>query len=132
MIICREIKHCESRKNVDDSGELYWTMKAVNKPSIQSRWQYNIYGNNVHPPFQQADPGEIFEYPNIRKSTNIYFKVRNWRQRPNEMLKKKSAHSESAVISQFATIVHSKLKPVSKCVRVSSTLHYYHPVDLIL
>lgn len=130
--ICRKINYCPSQKNVDDCDELYWTMKNVGKPSVQSRWQYNIYGNNTRPQCKRVDLGNIFEYPSPRKSPDICFKVRNWRQRPNATLKKKSTHSEPAIVSQFAAYVHAKLKPISKCVRVSSKLHYYHPVDLIL
>lgn len=131
IAICRVTKRCESRKNIDDSSELYWTIKTVGKPSIQSRWQYNIHGNNLRSQSKRANLGKIFEYSTARKNSNICFKVRNWRQRPNEMLKKKVTHDEP-VVSQFASFVHTKLKPVSKCVRVPSTLYYYHPVELIL
>jgi len=130
-IIRKRIRHSQCTSNNDETSELYWTMKN-SKPSIQSRWQYNIYGN-PSPQLKRTNLECIFDYPvKAQKKNTISIQVRNWRQRPCLKSKKNLQLTEKAAVSKFATFSYAKLKPVSKCVIVPSALHFYHPHKLIL
>ncbi|KAI9558653.1 hypothetical protein GHT06_015442 [Daphnia sinensis] len=131
--LCRQVQRGRSEKVGDSCNELYWTLKTLHKPLPQSKWRYNLY-DKPHLPAMPIDLMDVFDYSerNHLRMANITFRVRNWKQRPMHLLKKKVPQCPSASFSNFALLANSKFKCISKCYLINSTLLFNCPVDLIL
>lgn len=121
----------------DKNNELYWTIKSRRKPSPKSKWQYNLQGTSNKTSAKSNKPldlKEVFDYSeqNSCRTSEIVFRVRNWRQRSSSSLKKKRLDSLDKSASKFAIMSNSKFKKTSKCFLVSSVLQFNDPLAMIL
>ncbi len=131
--ICRQVQRDRVEKADDSCNELYWTMKSLHRPSPREKWQYQLHGKLPSPP-NPIDLTDVFDYSdrNPLRTADITFRVRNWKQRPMQLLKKKVPAYVNGTPSNFAIFSNSKFKCFSKCFLANSVLHFYCPVDLIL
>lgn len=102
--------------------EFYWTIRSVHRPKPQLKWRYNNHGNNLTS--KPVDLLNIFDYSdrNPHRAAAIQFKVRNWKQRPMQILKRKAPVVPLPAISNFAYLSNTKLRPFSKCYIVQTKL----------
>jgi hypothetical protein len=131
--LCQQLQRDRVEKVGDSCNELYWTLKTLHKPLPQSKWKYNLIGKS-HEPTVPIDLFDVFDYSdrNPLRTANINFRVRNWKQRPVQLLKKKVSPCVNRSSSNFAILSNSKFKCFSKCFLGNSVLCLYNPVDLIL
>lgn len=131
--LCQQLQRDRAQKAADSCNEFYWTLKTLHKPSPQSKWRYNLNGI-PHEPSVPIDLFDVFDDSdrNPLRIANINILVRNWKQRPVQLLKRKVSSCVERSPSNFAILSNSKFKFVSKCFLANSTLFFYNPVDLIL
>lgn len=133
LSLCQQVQRDRAEKVGDSCDEFYWTLKTLHKPVPQSKWRYNLNGKPHDPPVP-IDLFDVFDYSdrNPLRMANINLRVRNWKQRPVQLLKKKVSPCVKGSPSNFAILSNSKFKCFSKCFLANSTLFFYNPVDLIL
>ena len=134
QLICRQFHRPE--KMVEACNELYWiTQKSRHKPDKKSKWQY-LHPRNAHPhPLpKKYDLNNVFDCSERNRfKPGITFNVRNWKQRPSQLLKKKMPSQQRPVsTSSFAALSCIKLKVFSKTFFCSPLLNASDPVELIL
>lgn len=134
--LCQQIQKRRVKQVGDVSNELYWTIKSMRKPSPKSKWQYNLHGTHVQTSTRpkRLDLNEVFDRTeqNSGRTVEVMFRVRNWRQRPASLLRKKKPECDSQPPSNFAMLSSSNLKPTSKCFLVKSVLQFNDFVAMIL
>lgn len=133
LSICLRVQRERAGKVGDSCNEFYWTLKALHKPLPKSKWQYNQLGKPSNPS-KTIDLTDVFDYSerNPLRSADINIRVRNWKQHPTQLLKKRVPPHVHQSSSNFAIICNSKLKCFSKCFLRNSELYFYNPVDMIL
>lgn len=129
----RQVQRERAEKAGDTCNELYWTIKSLHRPLPRSKWQYNQHGK-PHTPPKAIDLTDVFDYSdrNHLRSAEITFRVRNWKQRPMQALRKKMPPNVNGSSSNFAILSNYKFKSFSKCFLPNSSLRFYNPVDMIL
>lgn len=120
-------------KPTDTSNELYWTIKPKRRPIPREKWQFG--GNECYSSFSRAAHlADVFDYSatTCLRSERITFRIRNWKQKPTQSLKKKTCSSFFGLASEFSLLSRSSLRPISKCFLSHSTSSIYNPSLVIL
>ena len=131
--LCRQVQRDRVEEAGDSCNELYWTMKSLHRPSPQEKWKYQLHGKPHSQP-KPIDLMDVFDYSerNRLRTAGVTFRVRNWKQRPMQLLKKKVPSHVNGTPSNFAILSNFKFKCFSKCFLANSVLRFNCPVDLIL
>lgn len=119
--------------HTDTTNEMYWTIKPKRRPTSREKWQFSR--SECYSSFAQTyNLAEIFDYPNTTnvRSERITFRIRNWKQKPMQSLKKKTYTNSFMLASNFSLFCKTNLKPFSKCLFSHSASFFCNPVEVIL
>lgn len=132
--LCQQVLRGRHEQSGELCNELYWTMKTLRKPVPRTKWQYNKNEKPVHIQRKSIDLADVFDYPNKNgfRVPSINIRVRNWKQRPVQLLKKRVPMRVGGLPSSFALLSNAKFKPFSKCFLANTVLQFHCSTDMIL
>lgn len=128
-----KLQKSRSRYSGDASNDLYWAIKAKRRPTSREKWQY-CPTENYSSFTQSCSLGDVFDYPRMTslRSERITFRIRNWKAKPVQSLKKRSFDNSFKLASDFSLLSKKNLKPFSKCLLSHSASSVSNPVETIL
>lgn len=132
--IYRQVQADRREKMGETYNELYWTVKCRHKVDKGSKWQYVHMRSAQHASSKKTELKDVFELHRKTHENGISFHVRNWKQRPTQLLRKKTLTSpkQGRLPSTFAKLSYTNLKVFSKTFSRTTSLPFYEPVNLIL